>query len=74
MSGQAFVLSIIAMSLTFALIMGVLDRLTKWKSKRSLSDDEQQQLDELWSISERLERRLSALETILDADAAPRSK
>lgn len=74
MSGQPFFLSIIAMSLTFALIMGVLDRLTKWKSKRRLSDDEQQQLDELWSISERLERRLSALETILDADARPRSK
>ncbi len=74
MSGQAFVLSIIAMSLTFALIMGVLDRLTKWKSKRSLSDDEQQQLDELWSISERLERRLSALETILDGDDRPGSK
>jgi len=74
MSGQAFVLTIIAMSLVFALIMGVLDHLTKWKSNRSLSEDEQKQLDELWQSSERLESRLSALETILDGDDRPRSK
>ncbi len=74
MSGQVFALTIIAMGLVFALIMGVLDHLTKWKSKKSLSEDEQQQLDELWQSSERLESRLSALETILDGDDRPRSK
>ncbi len=74
MSGQAFVLAIIAMGLVFALIMGVLDHLTKWKSNKSLSDEDQQQLDELWRSSERMERRISALETILDGDDRPGSK
>lgn len=74
MSGQVFVLAIIFMSLVFALIMGVLDRVTKWKSMKGISEDEQQQLDELWRSSERLESRLSALETILDGDDRAGSK
>jgi len=72
MSGQAFVITIIAMGLVFALIMGVLDHLTKWKTNKGLSDDEKQQLEELWRSSEQMERRLSALETIMDGDDRPR--
>lgn len=74
MSGQVFVITIVAMGLAFALIMGVLDHLTKWKSNRSLSDEDQQQLDELWRSSEQMERRLSALETIMDGDDRSRNE
>lgn len=75
MSGaHVFVLFIVFMGLVFALIMGVLDRVTKWKSLQRPSEDEQQQLDELWRSTERMENRLSALETILDGDERPRSR
>ena len=74
MSGQVFALAVVFMVLVFALVMGVLDRVTKWKSMKGISKDEQQQLDELWQSSERLESRLSALETILDGDDRAGSK
>ena len=47
--------------------MGVLDHLTKWKSNRSPSDEDQQQLDELWRSSEQMERRLDATEGDVEA-------
>ena len=71
---QGAILLIVFMSLVFALVMAVLDRVTKWKSIKGISEDEQQQLDELWLSSERMESRLSALETILDGEDGPRSK
>jgi len=43
---------------------------TKWKSLKGLSDEEQTSLEELWQDSRRMESRINALETILD-DAVP---
>jgi phage shock protein B len=39
---------------------------TKWKSSRTLSGDEQRMLEELWQDAQKMESRINALETILD--------
>jgi phage shock protein B len=44
----------------------ILHYMTKWKSTKGLTDDEQRMLEDLWDDSERISDRLRALETILD--------
>jgi phage shock protein B len=63
------VLSILFMSIILPLVI-VLHYLTKWKSTKGLTDEEQQMLEGLWEGSERMASRLEALETILDDHAA----
>jgi phage shock protein B len=40
--------------------------ITKWKQSREISGADEQMLDDVWGVSQRLEERLEALETILD--------
>lgn len=44
----------------------VLYFITKWKQTREMSGADEKMLEDLWSLSNRLEDRLEALETILD--------
>jgi phage shock protein B len=44
----------------------ILHYMTKWKSSRTLSGDEQRMLEELWQDAQKMESRINALETILD--------
>lgn len=47
----------------------VLHYVTKWKSLRGLSADEQETLERLWHDAESMQSRIDALETILDSRA-----
>jgi phage shock protein B len=44
----------------------IMHYVTKWKSTKGLTGEEQQMIEELWEMSERMQSRLNALETILD--------
>ena len=44
----------------------VLHFVTKWKQAREISGDDEQLLEDLWQLSQRLEDRLETLERILD--------
>lgn len=44
----------------------ILHYVTKWKSSRTLSGDEQRMLEELWQDAQKMESRINVLETILD--------
>jgi len=44
----------------------VLYFITKWKQSREISGGDEQILEEMWKMSQRLEQRLESLETILD--------
>lgn len=48
----------------------VLHYITKWKQSREMSNDDEQMLEDLWKLSQRLEERLNTLETIL-SDEVP---
>lgn len=47
-------------------LLVILHYVTKWKATKGLSSDEQRLLEDLWRDSENMQRRLEALETILD--------
>lgn len=65
MSAQLFVLAIIVLTVIVPTLAGF-HYMTKWKSLKGLSDEEQKALEDLWQDSQRMESRLNALETILD--------
>ena len=44
----------------------VMHYVTKWKSTRTLSGEEERMLEELWESAQRMQSRVNALETILD--------
>ena len=46
----------------------VLHFITRWKQSREISREDEQMLEELWSLSQRLEDRIETLERILDDD------
>jgi phage shock protein B len=45
--------------------------ITKWKQTREISGDDERMLEELWTLSQRLEERIETLERILDDDTTP---
>ena len=46
----------------------VLHFVTLWKQSREISRDDEQMLEELWALSQRLDDRIETLERILDDD------
>jgi phage shock protein B len=48
----------------------VLHYITRWKQSREISNDDEQMLQDLWKLSQRLEERLDTLERIL-SDEVP---
>ena len=64
---------LLAIALIVALVVGlpvyiVLNFVTRWKQSREISRDDEQLLEELWDLSQRLEDRIKTLERILDDD------
>lgn len=59
----------VAIVLTLTIVLPltiILHFITRWKQSREISRDDEQLLEELYALSERLEDRLATLETILD--------
>ena len=59
------VIGIVLVAFVLPLVV-VLHYVTKWKSARGLSNDEQKMLEELWQDAQKMESRINTLETILD--------
>ncbi|GAB4520318.1 MAG: hypothetical protein Tsb0010_04620 [Parvularculaceae bacterium] len=47
----------------------IMHYMTKWREMKTLSTDDEKLLDDLWKTAQALERRVDALETILDKEA-----
>jgi phage shock protein B len=47
----------------------VLHYVTRWRTSRTLSAEDERMLGELWENAERMEGRIHALERILDVEA-----
>jgi len=52
----------------------VMHFITKWKQSREFSRDDEQLLEDLWLLSQRLDGRLETLERILDNDMPRRRR
>jgi phage shock protein B len=59
------ILGIVFMVIVLPLVI-IMHYVTKWKSTKGLSFEEQQMLEDLWDSSERMSGRLDVLERILD--------
>lgn len=68
MSEGPFILGIIAL-IFIAFPATVMHYMTEWRKSKSLSTDDERLVDDLWKTAQRLERRVDALETILDKEA-----
>ena len=62
------VLGIIMVSFVLPLII-VLHYMTKWKESKGLSREDEKMREEIWESAQKMESRINALETILDAQA-----
>ncbi len=63
-----FVLAVLFM-VVVAPVWIVFHYITKWRSQRGLTAQDERLLAELWEISNRLEARVQTLERVLDAEA-----
>jgi phage shock protein B len=68
MAEEPFIVAIVAI-IFVAFPAVVLKYVTEWRKTRSLSADDERLVDDLWKTAQRLERRVEALETILDKEA-----
>ena len=46
----------------------VLHFITKWKQSREISGGDEEMLEDMWLMSQRMEERIESLETILDSE------
>ncbi|MEQ8208052.1 MAG: envelope stress response membrane protein PspB [Woeseia sp.] len=64
--GELVAVAIIVFVAIPAPLFIVLHFITKWKQSRELSGGDEKMMEDLWLLSEKLNDRLEALETILD--------
>ena len=63
---QLFLIAVIVFIAIPAPLFIVLHFITRWKQSREISGGDEKMLEDLWSLSQRLEERLESLEIILD--------
>jgi phage shock protein B len=68
MGGGAFVLAVLFLTIVAPLWI-IFHYLTKWRSARGLSAEDERMLAELWESAGRMETRIVSLEKILDSEA-----
>ena len=69
MAMEALLTTAVVLFLTIAApIFIVLHFITKWKQSREFSRDDEQMLEDLWELAQRLDGRMETLERILDDD------
>jgi len=66
--GELIAIAVIIFIAIPAPLFIVLYFITKWKQSREISGGDEEMLEDLWRLSQRLEERLEILETILDGE------
>ena len=63
-----FIVAIVAL-VFIAFPATIMHYVTEWRKTKSVSPDDERLVDDLWKTAQRLDRRVDALETILDKEA-----
>jgi phage shock protein B len=66
--GQLFFIAVIVLVLVPAPLFIILQFITKWRQSREISSGDEQMLDDLWQLSQRMEERIESLEIILEKE------
>lgn len=70
MDGGEFIVGMLAvLTLFIGLPWLVLHYITQWRKAGTLSPDDEHMLEDVWRAAKAMERRIEALEAILDAEA-----
>jgi len=59
-------LAVVLFLTVIAPLMIIFYFVTKWKQTREISGDDERMLEDLWTLSQRLEERIETLERIMD--------
>ena len=68
MDSWPFIVAIVAIVFV-GLPATVMHYITEWRKSKTPTPDDERLVDELWRSAQKLERRVDALETILDKEA-----
>jgi phage shock protein B len=63
-----FIVAIVAI-VCVGLPATIMHYVTEWRKTKTFTADDERLVDDLWKTAQRLERRVDALETILDKEA-----
>lgn len=66
--GELLTIALIVFIAIPAPIFIVLHFITRWKQSREISGGDEEMLEDMWVMSQRMEERLESLETILDSE------
>jgi len=66
--GELLTIALIVFIAIPAPLFIVLHFITKWKQSREISGGDEKMLEDMWSMSQRLDERLESLETILGSE------
>jgi phage shock protein B len=66
--GELLTVALIVFIAIPAPIFIVLHFITKWKQSREISGGDEEMLEDMWLMSQRMEERLESLETILNSE------
>jgi len=70
---EDFFIPLFAIFAIFVFLPGlILHYITEWRKLKSLQPDDERMLEDLWRSAKRMERRIEALETLVDSDHAGR--
>jgi phage shock protein B len=67
-TGLFFVLAVLFLTIVAPLWI-IFHYLTRWRSSKSLSANDERMLSELWESAQRMEGRIASLERVLDSEA-----
>jgi phage shock protein B len=67
-TGLFFVLAVLFLTIVAPLWI-IFHYLTRWRSSKSLSANDERMLAELWESAQRMEGRIASLERVLDSEA-----
>jgi phage shock protein B len=67
--GELIAIAIIVFIAIPAPLFIILHFVTKWKQTREISGGDERMIEDLWTLSRKLDERLEALETILDSES-----
>ena len=66
--GELLTIALIVFIAIPAPLFIILHFITKWKQSREISGGDEEMLEDMWLMSQRMEERLESLETILDSE------
>jgi len=75
MDGPELLIPLIAVISIFIILPGMIFHyITLWRKQKTLLPDDERMLEDLWRSAKRMERRIEALETLIETEGGTRRR